>query len=156
MNQSDNYKISDQKRNEHTREFIRMYFPKSYNFSVSGVLSNCPYTLNQLRFKDRDQDRVYWRNMAMICYFMNGYNVKDSALKLNRHHSTLIHAIDQVYLARKKHINGRRSDFNDVIEKILNTVDHNIIETTDINVNEAISLAHSESKFFERYPELRS
>lgn len=152
MTTAENNLIQANRRNNYTREFIKMYFPKDYKFYLSDIFSVCPYSLSDLTGRNKTQGRVYWRNLLMIYHVMNGKSITDAGIELNRHHSTVIHAIDQLYLARTK----RNRDFEDIILMVLNSQNSDILETTDINVNEAISLAHSESKFFERYPELRT
>lgn len=151
MNKVTIYRIHPDKKIMSTRAFIRSLFPKGYKFTLADIFTVCPYTLDELKVKSRKHHLVRWRSLFMVYYFMNGNTLAQAGQKMTRDHSTVLHAIGNVYFART----GVYHELNDMINSAIDCQSFDIEETTDINVNEAISLAHSESKFFERYPELR-
>lgn len=152
MTVADNNLVTAQKLNNNTREFLRMYFPVRYKFKVSDVLYTCPYSIKELKTRGRKREHVLWRSVFMLYYFMNGETLTDTGKIFNRDHSTVLHAFNQIHKAR----NGYDPELNDLIKQVISVFEEDIIETEDVSLNEAISLAHSESKFFERYPELRT
>jgi hypothetical protein len=46
--------------------------------------------------KSRETDIKRWRNVIMMCHWLNGECLAHSARTMNRHHSTLLHAMKSV------------------------------------------------------------
>ena len=83
MNRTDFRAIGWQKVSEKAlNEAIELNVPENIFKEIAG--------------KSRETDIKRWRNVIMMCHWLNGECLAHSARTMNRHHSTLLHAMNSV------------------------------------------------------------
>lgn len=81
-----------------TRKIKRLLRAKRYN--MDAFFAACPYTLEELKSKDRKHDIVCWRHLAMTWQLLSGENLTGAGKVFDRSHATvynsLIHVLNTV------------------------------------------------------------
>lgn len=115
-------------------------FPKGTTFSMDDFISACPYTMDELRKRDRHTDIKQWRHVGMTFYALENNNILRTGRYFNMDHASVIHAIKNVMFANQ----GFDPDLKDKIDSVLHTRANYLVYTSDINVNEVTALRHLE------------
>jgi hypothetical protein len=64
---------------------------------IGDFLRESPYTIEELRARDKSQDLVAWRHVGIVWLRLSGYSCAKAGGYFGRHHATVIHAEKRVF-----------------------------------------------------------
>lgn len=103
---------------------VKKFFKQAKYQSFNDFISACPFSLDELRSKDRKQDLMQWRQIGMICKAIDLNSLSAAGRFFNKDHATVIHAGRCI----KDAIEG----FHPVLRSKLNI----FFNTTSVNIKE--------------------
>ncbi len=65
-------------------------------YSMDQFFKACPFTVSDLKSKNREHELVSWRHLGMTWSLLSGKKLTDSAAMFNRKHATAINSLTAV------------------------------------------------------------
>ena len=140
MNQYAGRQIYD--RNKYMKLFL-----EGYQFSMDDFYDTCPYTLEQLKNKNRKRDIKQWRFIGIFYQWMINNNFVETGRIFSRHHDSVINAVKVTVNA----MDGYDDELKEKVERVINSNKYGIYATDDIHTNEVLALILLENESLERF-----
>lgn len=128
---------------------LKKILPSNRDFEMSDLFLCCPYTLDELKQKNRRQDIREWRQVALAWGALNTNSISSSGYYFSMNHATVIHSIKRVINAIMGYDPNLNRKLNMVLKRETNT-----IRVSDSVMTEVVALLEMEKDFFNRYPNL--
>lgn len=71
---------------------VKAFFKEENYKSFNDFISICPYSVEELKSKDRYQDLMQWRQIGMVCKAIDLNNLSAAGRYFGKDHVTVIHA----------------------------------------------------------------
>jgi len=119
-------------------------FKDVVSFNMQDFYDACPYSMDELRRKNRKQDIKEWRQIGVSWLAMKSFHLSESGYSFNQSHGTVIHSLQSV-------MDSKRSPrYNpSLYEKIKQVLEGSVSEVPrneDMNINEMICMVLNENR----------
>ena len=104
-------------------------------YEMSDFYAVCPIPKADLHSRKRDKDIVRWRQIGMVWLRLNGNTTVIAASHFSLDHSTCIWAEGCVADSFEKYGDNVIRDY---VEDLVRFVEGNVMQSEDMNVNEAV------------------
>lgn len=111
---------------------VSAYFKKTSFSNFNDFLIICPFTLDDLRKKDRKQEIMQWRQIGMTCKAIETGCLSEAARFFNKDHATVIHSAKCVKEAMQGYHPTLKRKLDLVVETISVKVKENDKPMTEV------------------------
>jgi len=119
-----------------TIDDVKYSFPLGTQFNFDDFILICPFTMNELKEKNRTQEIREWRQVGNTWLMLSELSITHAANFFEQNHSTIIHSSKLVISAMM----GYYQCLKNKIDMILDKAIIGVPRSSDININEMISL----------------
>ena len=119
-------------------------FKDVVSFNMQDFYDACPYSMDELRRKNRKQDIKEWRQLGMSWLAMQKFNLTEAGIQFNKDHATVIHSLNVIFDAMKQP--KFQPSMALKIQQLMDGCISEVPRHEDMNINEMICMVLNENR----------